>query len=295
MNRRQFVRIGTSVSVSSMLLPAGIWDLSRFKSKEDIGLQLYTVRDDMAKSPDQTLAKVSAAGYRHVENAGYMNGKFYGMTPVEFKKMLKSHGLKMYSGHVQTGFNMGDKVMGIRHRFQQVCEDSAYVGFKYIGVGWMPPEERKTIDDYKRFAEMLNKAAVTARKFGLTFFHHNHDFEFLAIDGIVPYDILLNETDNDLVKFEVDHYWSKKAGVDSVELIRKNPGRFPLWHIKDMDATPEAFFTEVGTGIINYGELFKHRRTSGNKLFFIEQDTCRSMPPLESIGVSINNLKKLKV
>lgn len=295
MKRRQFVKLGAAASVSTMLLPSGLWDLESLKSKEGIGLQLYTVRDDMNKSADKTLERVRAAGYRHVENAGYVNGKFYGLSPVEFKKMLKHHGLKMLSGHVSTGFNKGDKEMGIRHRFDQVCEDSAYVGFKYIGVGWMPPEERKTVDDYRRFAEMLSKAAMTAKKFGLTFFHHNHDFEFLPIDGIVPYDILLKDTDEDLVKFELDHYWVKKAGLDSMELMKRNPGRFPLWHIKDMDATPEAYFTEVGTGIINYGEIFRHRKTAGNKLFYIEQDICRKMAPLESIGVSINNLKKLKV
>ncbi len=295
MKRRQFVEIGASMAAGTILFPSSFLDLELAKSKEGIGLQLYTVRAEMYKDPEMTLQRVSAAGYKHVENAGYSNGKFYGKTKEEFLGMLKNYGLKMYSGHVSTGFNEGDKVYGLRHRFEQVCEDCAYMGFRFIGVGWMPPDERKTIDDYKRFADLLSTSALVAKKYGLTFFHHNHEFEFLPIDGTVPYDILLKNTDEGLVKFEADHYWIKKARVNSVELIRKNPGRFPLWHIKDMDTTPEGNFAEVGTGIIDYKEIFKHRKLSGNKLFYVEQDVCRTMPPLDSIGVSIKNLKKLKV
>jgi sugar phosphate isomerase/epimerase len=179
------------------------------------------------------------------------------------------------------------------NKWETVCEDAAYMGQKYIGCGYFEVNERKTMEDYKRHAALFNTCAETAKKFDLTFFHHNHDFEFVPIDGKVPYDLLLNDTDKNLVKFELDHYWTKKANVDSIKLMAENAGRFPLWHIKDMANNPEKSFTEVGTGIVDYVSIFNSKARSSMDLFFVEQDSNHHISPMQSIEISFKNLKKI--
>ena len=247
----------------------------------------------MSKDVKGTLKKIADIGYTFIENAGYSNGKFYSMTKEEFKTIIDDLNLKMVSGHIGLGNETGEK--GLINRFEEVCKDANYVGQKYIGIGWLALDKRKTIDDYKKFAEYLNKGGDIAKEYGLKIFHHNHDFEFVKINGEVPYEVLLNETDKNLVTFELDHYWTKKAGVDSLKLMKDYPGRFSLWHIKDMDNTEKQAFTEVGTGIIDYSIIFKQKSLSKMDYFFIEQDSCLNHPPIKSIEISFNNLKKLKL
>jgi sugar phosphate isomerase/epimerase len=209
--------------------------------------------------------------------------------------LLDEIGLKIHSGHCSTGFGKPEGYISMSHNWEKLCEDAAFVGQKFIACGYFEPDERKTIDDYKKHAESFNKCGLIARNYGLTFCHHNHDFEFIPIDGKVPYDILLSETDESLVKFELDHYWLEKANVNVSKLIKKNKSRFPLFHIKDMDKTSERSFTEVGSGIIDWKKIFKMKENAGMELFYVEQDTCKTMEPLESIKVSFDYLKKLSV
>jgi sugar phosphate isomerase/epimerase len=134
-------------------------------------------------------------------------------------------------------------------------------------------------------------AAEACKKAGIQFCYHNHDFEFKDMGGQHGYDVLLKETDPGLVKFELDLYWASFAGKDPVEIFRQHPGRFPLWHVKDMDNTPKKFFTEVGNGVIDFKAIFAHARESGMKHYFVEQDICPGSP-FESIKKSfqyINN------
>jgi sugar phosphate isomerase/epimerase len=293
MNRRYFLEVGGMMWASSLFLNSiKMVDLIK-KSKKGIGLQLYTVRNEMDKDVKGTLRKIADIGYTFVENAGYSNGKFYGMTKEDFKSILEDLNLKMISGHIGLGQESGEK--GLINQFEEVCKDARYVGQKYLGTGGLAADKRKTIDDYKKFAHLLNKGGEMAKQHGLKIFHHNHDFEFVKINGIVPYEILLNETDKNLVTFELDHYWTKKAGVDSIKLMKDHPGRFSLWHIKDMDNTEKQSFTEVGTGIIDYSKIFQEKSISKMEYFFIEQDICANYPPLKSIGISFNNLKKLQL
>lgn len=294
MNRRDFVKLSGTMAASALMISPEQLLLETKNKNKGIGIQLYTVRNEMSKDVQGTLKKVAHVGYTFIENAGYHNGTFYSMPKTDFKKVIDDLGLKMVSGHVSPGSSSGDKVMGLTYKFEQVCEDAVAVGQKYLGTGWMGPEFRTTIDDYKWFAEMLNKGGEIANKFNLKFFHHNHDFEFNPINGMVPYDILLSETDKKLVSFELDHYWTRKAGIDSIKLMNDHPGRFPLWHIKDMDNTPKQAFTEVGTGVIDYQKVFKQKKVSGMEFYFVEQDSCVTNPPLKSMEISYNNLKKIK-
>lgn len=293
MNRRIFLEVGSTMIAGSFVVdPLSLFDKAVKKNKK-IGLQLYTVRNEMSEDAEGTLKRIADIGYAFIENAGYSNGKFYGKTKEAFKSIIDDLNLKMVSGHIGLGSDTGE--MGLTHQFKEVCEDAKYVGQKYIGTGWLAMEKRKTIDDYKRFADHLNKGGSIAKQYGLKLFHHNHDFEFAKLNGIVPYEILLNETDKNLVTFELDHYWTKKAGIDSIKLMKDHPGRFSLWHIKDMDNTERQSFTEVGTGIIDYSKIFQEKSIPKMEYFFVEQDSCVNYPPLKSIGISFNNLKKLQL
>lgn len=259
----------------------------------NIGLQLYTVRDQMAANAQDTLKQVAAIGYKHVECAGYRNGMFYGFDRSAFKKMLDDLGLKMLSGHAMTGNGMPQGTYSMTYKWEQYCEDAAFMGQKYIVCAYFLDSERKTADDYRKIADLFNSCAETAKKYGLQFCHHNHDFEFFQLNGEVPYDILLQRTDKELVKFEIDHYWTKKAGVDSIKLMNDNPGRFPLFHIKDMDSTTEKSFAEVGTGVIDWKPIFGMSKKAGMDLYFVEQDVCTKMTPMESIAISYKNLNAM--
>ncbi len=287
--RRSFIK-------STSLLSAGLWmapaDLLRNKSL--IGLQLYTVRDFMAKDPADALSKVAAIGYNSVEGATYTGTqKFYGMEPVVFSKLLKDNGLIMPSAHYRLGEEMqkGAIVKGtMLHEWDKAVDDAAAVGLKYMVCAYLSEVERKGIDHYKYVADQLNIAGERCKKAGIQLCYHNHDFEFMKLDGQYPFDILLG-ADKDLVKIEMDIYWVSKAGMDSVALFRKHPGRFPLFHLKDMDNTPQKAFTEVGNGVINYKEILKHQKKAGLQYFFVEQDKCPGSP-YDGITKSITHIKK---
>src|SRR5258706_14376241 len=176
------------------------------------------------------------------------------------------------------------------HEWDKAVDDAATVGIKYMVCAWLSPDERGGIDHYKKLASDLNKAAETCKKAGIQLCYHNHDFEFEKEDGKYKYDVLLNDTDKNLVKMELDLYWVNKAGVDPADLFNQHPGRFPLWHIKDMDNTPEHSFTEVGSGIIDFKKIFTHADKAGLKYFFVEQDKCPGSP-FDSITKSITYIK----
>ena len=154
---------------------------------------------------------------------------------------------------------------------------------------YLSADERKGIDDYKYAADQLNIAGERCKKAGIQLCYHNHDFEFIKEGDVLPYDILL-ATDENLVKMEVDLYWITKAGHDPVALFEQHPGRFPLWHVKDMDNTEKKDFTEVGSGIIDFKKIFKQSKKAGMKYFFVEQDKCPGSP-FDSITKSIAYIK----
>lgn len=295
MLRRNFIKNTTVLSASALLVNPMELDFVLEANLKNVGLQLYTVREDMNKDALGTLRQIKSIGYSHVESAGYNKRQFYGQTKENFKMILEDLGLKMYSGHTATGIGAGKDSYNMSNNWEAVCEDAAFMGQKYIVCGWFSPDERKTIDDYKRIAQLFNKCGEKSKEYGLQFCHHNHDFEFLPLGGLVPYDILLNETDKNFVKFELDHYWTQKANVDSIQLMNKHKDRFPLWHIKDMDNTPSKSFTEVGSGIINYTTIFTSKAKKYMDLYFIEQDSNHKGSPLQSIEVSYKNLMKIKV
>ncbi len=262
-----------------------------FRQKKQIGLQLYTVRDEMKANAAETLAEIATIGYKKVEGAGYENGKMYGQSPRDFRKLLFSEGLSMPSGHVATGQEDPALIGTIINQFEKVVEDAATIGQTYIVCAWLAEFERKTLDDYKRLAEKFNKCGEICKKHAIQFCYHNYDFEFKPIFDILPYDLLLRECDDELVKMELDLYWITKAGKNPFEYFDKNPLRFPLWHVKDMAKTEDRNFTEVGNGSINFQQLFAAKEKAGLKHFFVEQDQCAPLKPIESVTISYNYLK----
>ena len=259
------------------------------------GIQLYTVREDMTKDPTGTLKTLSQMGYIDVECAGYSEGKFYGMTPSDYKKVLDDLGLVMNSGHTLTGSMNPKQTRTMINNWEAACEDAAAMNQKHFVCAWLAPDERNTIDKYKELAELFNKCGEKAKEYGIGFAFHNHDFEFFEIDGIVPYDVLLAETDASLVNYELDLYWIIKAGKDPLKYFEKYPGRFPLWHVKDMEDTDEKFFTEVGNGTIDWLPIFEEAQKSGMKFFYVEQDYCKNHKPLESVKISIDYLRSINI
>jgi sugar phosphate isomerase/epimerase len=265
-----------------------------------IGLQLYTVRDAMAADPAGTLAKVAHIGYNSLEGATYNDGKenFYGMDAKTFSGVLKNNGLIMRSCHYRygedsKGATVTDGVFKgtILHDWDRAVEDAHTLGLHYMICAWLSEPERGTLDHYKQMAANFNIAGEKCHKAGIQFCHHNHDFEFAAQGGKYPYDILLADTDPQLVKMELDLYWATKAGQDPVKLFEAHPGRFPLWHLKDMDKTPAHSFTEVGNGMIDFKRIFEHKGVAGMKYFFVEQDSCPGSP-FDSIAKSYNYVRQ---
>lgn len=318
LNRRTFLWQAGALAASGLILPAcsndsrnntkEIADKTESKSRINaqsgkpvssaaIGLQLYTIRESLIANMHRTLDKVAAIGYKEIESAMGIKGHYYGMKPKEFSGLLKDKGLHLRSSHVFLGMELPEEMRMAPHPLtlinntQQLVDLAAESGQEYLTCAYLFPSERVSMDQYKRWIDIFNKAGEACKKAGLQFTYHNHDFEFKAINGVVPYDLLLAETDNELVKMELDMYWVTKAGIDPLELFKKHPNRFPLWHIKDMAKTQDKNFVEVGTGIIDFKRLFPAADAAGMKYFFVEQDLADE--PMESIATSYRNLKQL--
>jgi sugar phosphate isomerase/epimerase len=293
-SRRAFVKSAALLSTGALVSPS----LLAAAPKQYIGLQLYTVRDAMQQDPAGTLAKVAQLGYNSVEGATYTGSqKFYGMEPATFAKVLKQNGLIMPSSHYVLGeaMNNGQPTQGtILHGWDKAVDDAAQAGAKYMVCAYLMDTERGSLDHYKQIAAHLNKAGERCKKAGIQLCYHNHDFEFVAQNGQLPYDILLKETDKQLLKMELDLYWATKAGHDPLALFKAHPGRFPLWHVKDMDKTEKKDFTEVGNGVIDFKKIFAARQLAGLQYYFVEQDRTPG-DPFDSIKQSISYLKKALV
>lgn len=284
MKRRKFLK-----TTSTTMLWALAWSqyaCNTTKNVGPIGLQLYTVRDDMNANPEGTLEQLRKIGYDHVESAGYNSGTYYGMEPKAFKKVLDDLGLKIYSGHNATGVTSPDVRGTLTNDWEMAVADAAAIDQKYMVIAYLHPEERQSLDDYKRLSDNLNKAGEICKKYGIQLAYHNHDFEFQSYDGQIAYDLMLAQTQADLLQLELDLYWIKKAKFDPITYFSEHSGRFPLWHVKDMDNTEEQFFTEVGNGVIDWEPIFQAQGKSGMQFFFVEQDQCRDHKPLESVAIS---------
>ena len=290
MNRRSFLETATTVTAATLLTSRLGWAAGEHKI-EKLGVQLYTVRDQMKADFDGTIAKVAQIGYKEVEFAGY-----FGHTPQQVRAVVDKNGLSAVSTHVQYD--------ELDAKFPSVIEDSKTIGMKYIVCPWIPEELRKSPDVWKQAAAKFNHCGEQTKKAGIQFGYHNHWFEFLPVNGKLPYDELLKECDANLVKMEMDLCWIKAAGGDPVKYFDLYPGRFPLVHVKDLKEIPKVTeggsqnfgdtvdLTAVGDGIIDWKKLFAQSDKAGIKHYIVEHD--RPKDPFDSITRSYEYLSKLR-
>ncbi len=278
-SRRDFAKTLSAAALGYALRPLAPspQPLAPGRKLDRIGLQLYTVRHQMEKDLEGTIARVAATGYREVEFAGY-----FGKSPRDVRALLDHHGLSSPSSHVSLAPD----------QWRAALDAAPVVGHRYLVIAWIPAEERHTLDDYKRWAERLNRAATEAKAAGLQFAYHNHDFEFVPLDGKLPYDVLLTETDPKLVQLEMDLYWIVKGGQDPLAYFARWPGRFPMVHVKDSAGPPDHKMAAVGAGKIDFRKIFVQSDQAGIRHYFVEHDNPDD--PFASIRASYDYLQRLE-
>ena len=290
LSRRKFLASGSLSLAGAMLLPNSIF---ANKNAKDIilGIQLYSVRDDMQKDPLGTLKKVAAMGYKNVEHANYVNRKFYGYSAPEFKKVLDDLGLKMPSGHtVMAAKAWNTTTNDFSDSWKQTVEDAATVGQIYVISPWLEDSLRKDYDGLVKFMGVFNKSGELCQKSGMKFGYHNHDFEFMSsLNGKLIYDIILDNTDPKLVIQQMDIGNMYGAGGIALDILKKYPGRFESMHVKDeIKAATKGEMaggyesTILGKGVLpvkQIVDLFKEK--GGTTEFIIEQESYQGKTPLE--------------
>lgn len=304
--RREFLKTAGAFAAGSIIVPFGCSPkkaqetaaekiVAPAKSK-DIGIQIYTLRNEIQKDGLQaTMEKVAAAGYKWIEPFGYENKKYLGITPQELKAMIEGLGMRIPSVHSVMELSSAGGKEDMINNMKITAEDAKATGAEYMIWAYLKPEDRTSMEDYKRHIETFNKFSEICKEVDIQFAYHNHDFEFIAFEGETekPYEMIMRDTDSDLVKFEMDLYWVKKAGENPIDWFKKDPGRFHLWHVKDMTADETKFFAPVGDGITDFKPIFEARETSGMKYFFVEQDaTPEGVSPLDTMKVSWDFLNK---
>jgi sugar phosphate isomerase/epimerase len=297
LSRRKFIANSSLTLAGTMILSKNIF--AKNKKRENIlGIQLYSVRDDMKVDPAGTLKQLAAMGYKNVEHANYVDRKFYGYTASEFKKVLEGLGLKMPSGHTVMSEQHWDKTKkDFTDVWKQTVEDAATVGQIYVISPWLDESLRKNYDDLLNFLDLFNQSGELCKKSGLKFGYHNHDFEFkYSLNGEQIYDIILNHTDPALVIQQIDIGNMYGAGGRALDILKKHPGRFESMHVKDeirskdkgeMNDNYES--TILGKGILPVKEIMdQFRKMGGTTEFIIEQESYQGISPLEC---SRENLK----
>ena len=267
---------------------------------EILGVQLYSVRDDMKKDPLGTLKLVAKAGYKNVEHANYVDRKFYGYSATEFKKVLADLGLSMPSGHTVMGrLHWDESKNDFTDLWKYTVEDAAIVGQKYVISPWLDNSYRKTFDDLKKYMEVFNKSGELCKKSGMKFGYHNHDFEFSEkLNDVKVFDIILQNTDPSLVAQQLDIGNMYHAGGIALDIMKQYPGRFDSMHVKDEIKAEKAGemggayeSTVLGKGIIPVKEIVDLGRKSGTTLFIIEQESYQGKTPLESVEKDLRIMK----
>ncbi len=287
-DRRDFLKAGSIMAAAALMTPFtsfGKKQLARIalnspSGKKKIGVQIYSVRDALKEDFEGSVKKIGEMGFAYIEAFGLdLDGKLYGMAPSEYKKIVEDNGMKVISSHAS--YFTKDKAA-------KVIEASQEVGLEYMFVPWLNQEFR---NDYMKVAETLNEVGAEFKKAGIKFGYHNHDFEFEKVGNKYALEVLLENTDPDLVCFELDLYWVVKTGADPLALINKYPGRFHSYHVKDANKALDQ--TTVGTGIIDFKTLLAEKKKAGLQYYFVEDE--RTETPFENIKGAIDYLNKLKV
>jgi sugar phosphate isomerase/epimerase len=297
MKRRDFISQGTKLVAAAGLLNFDA--LAAKKTKHMLGLQLYSVRDYMKTDPLGTLQKLAEMGYKNVEHANYVNNKFYGYSATEFRKILDDLGLSMPSGHTVFGKGHWDEAKGeFSDAWKKLVEDAAICGQKYVISPWLDLAYRKDFEQLKRFMEVFNKNGELCKASGMKFGYHNHDFEFsLKLSSIKVYDIMLQNTDPNLVAQQLDIGNMYGGGGRAMDLLKQYPGRFELMHVKDEIKSEKEHggweSSILGVGVIGVKEVIDMgKKMGGTTQFIIEQESYQGIDPLESMRQDLVIMKK---
>ncbi|MCK8491157.1 sugar phosphate isomerase/epimerase [Spirosoma sp. RP8] len=315
-NRRDFLKQASLLTLGGLALPqlTKAEQLIHPTLSRPIGIQLFTLFKQMNDDPKSTLEKVAATGYKEVESAFSMRGKYYGYSVKEFKALVEGMGMKWRAHHAggapfrprpippasttaagggappaRNPFGNGPMptMLNLRDNYQQLVDDAAEGELSYLVCASTPVA---TLDEINKSIEVFQKTGEAAKKAGIGFAYHNHATEFDPVEGgKTPYELILSQTDKDLVKMELDLAWATKAGKDPVALFKGQPGRFPLWHIKDIKSDLKTI-TEVGNGVVDFKRIFAAAGIAGLKYIFVEQDMA---PGIENIQISYQNLTKV--
>ena len=297
MKRRDFISQSAKLVAAASLLNFDA--LAAKKNKHMLGLQLYSVRDYMKTDPLGTLKKLAEMGYKNVEHANYVNNKFYGYSATEFRKILDDLGLSMPSGHTVFGKDHWDEAKGeFSDAWKKLVEDAAICGQKYVISPWLDLAYRKDFNQLKRFMEVFNKNGELCKASGMKFGYHNHDFEFsLKLSSIKVYDIMLQNTDPNLVAQQLDIGNMYGGGGRAMELLKQYPGRFELMHVKDEIKSEKEHggweSSILGVGVIGVKEVIDMgKKMGGTTQFIIEQESYQGIDPLESMRQDLVIMKK---
>lgn len=284
-SRRNFIKLAGLAAAGAAIAPS----FAFAAPAKTVGLQLYSLREELPKDVKATIAGVAKAGYKEVETYGYSaKDGFWGLDAKSFKTLLSDNGLTAPSGHYSMDKFMGG---GDAEELKTFIEAANTIGSSYIVVPYLGDNLRQNEDDWKKLALRLNEASALCKASGLKLAYHNHNFEFAKYGEMTGYDILLKNTDPAAVQFELDLYWVVRSGNDPLKLFTANPGRFPMWHVKDMDKVDNTINTEVGTGTIDFKGIYKHAKLAGLKHLIVEQENF-SMDPYKSIKQSADYVKK---
>ncbi|SEW42869.1 sugar phosphate isomerase/epimerase family protein [Chitinophaga arvensicola] len=298
-SRRSFLLQGSLAVAGAAFLPKGL--LAANAAKPLLGIQLYSIREDMKKDPSGTLKQLAAMGYKNVEHAGYSKRQFYGYSAKEFKKLLDDLGLLMPSGHTVMGKQHWDAAKkDFTDEWKYTVEDAAIVGQHYVISPWLDESLRKNYDDFKAYMDVFNRSGALCKKSGMKFGYHNHDFEFSQqLNGRKIFDLILQNTDPSLVAQQLDIGNMYHAGGIALDIIKQYPGRFELMHVKDEIKTDKGEMggkyesTVLGKGIIPVKEVIDlGKKAGGTHHFIVEQESYQGQAPLDAVKEDLAVMKK---
>jgi sugar phosphate isomerase/epimerase len=297
-SRRSFIKKTALVAAGTSLFSNRLF--AAFEKNKITGVQLYSVRDDMKADPLATLQEISKMGYQYVEHASYTDRKFYGYSAKDFKKVLDGLGLKMPSGHTVMRVQHWDAAAkDFTSEWKYTVEDAATLGQEYVISPWMDESLRDNYEELMRFLELFNKSGALCKKSGMKFGYHNHDFEFSTkINGKNLYDVILQNTDPELVIQQMDIGNMYGAGGRAADIIKQYPGRFASMHVKDEIKSAKGEMggyesTALGHGIIGVKEVLDlASSTGGTKHFIVEQESYQGIKPLDAVKIDLAIMKK---
>jgi sugar phosphate isomerase/epimerase len=298
-SRRAFLKSGAMITLGAAILPRSVFASGKNIQKGMVGIQLYSVREDMIKDPEGSLAQLAKMGYVYVEHANYVDQKFYGFLAPEFRKVLDELGLKMISGHTVMGKQHWDETKkDFSDSWKKTIEDAAVLGQKWVISPYMDESMRKTYDDFKKYMEVFNKSGELCKKSGMKFGYHNHDFEFSQkLNGEKIFDIIMKNIDPDLVALQLDMGNLYNGGAIALDVMNQYPGRFEIVHVKDeitaKSGNEKYESTILGEGIVNTQKVCELATSKGGtRCYIIEQESYGDKTPMYCAKADLDIMKK---